>query len=224
MKNNPINPDEISVHSILANIKNGTVDPATLTKPVRQQCVEALMLEGYQPSALAPLLKVSDKTIKRDLNEIFERNAVNPSPELAKRLIGEFLQKMHTHHAYLMRLARSKEGSLREKGEVEYLAWRTQKEAIELLQSLGYLPSQPTQIVGDIFHHAESGAEPAIGDIKKQIAEIELIAEETKVLTPEVLGKLGNLKLRAEKAEIQEEVQKISDKAEPASEETDELF
>lgn len=222
MKNNTTNPEEISVHTILTDIKSGKLDPVTLAKPVRQQCVEALMLEGHQPSALAPILKVSDKTIKRDLNEIFERNAVNPSPELAKRLIGEFLQKMHTHHAYLMRLARSKEGSLREKGEVEYLAWRTQKEAIELLQSLGYLPSRPTQIVGDIFHHADR-AEPAIVDIKKQIAEIELIAEETKVLTPEVLAKLGDLKLRTEKAEIQEEVQKVSDKAKPV-EEQDDLF
>src|SRR5690242_808228 len=100
MKNNAPNPDEISVHTILTDIKTGKLDPVALTKPVRQQCVEALMLEGHQPSALAPILKVSDKTIKRDLNEIFERNAVNPSPELAKRLIGEFLQKMHTHHAY----------------------------------------------------------------------------------------------------------------------------
>ena len=177
------------------------------------------MLEGYQPSALAPLLKVSDKTIKRDLNEIFERNAVNPSPDLARHLIGEFLQRFRAHHAYLMRLARAKEGSLHEKGEAEFLAWRVQKEAVELLQSLGYLPSRPTQVIGDIFHHADA-AEPAIGDIKKQITEIELIAEETQVLPSEVLTRLGDLKLRAEKAEIQEGVQKVSERIKSIEEET----
>jgi len=224
MKNNTPGPDDISIHSVLNEIKSGALDPATLPKQTRQHCVEALMLEGHQPSALAPLLKVSDKTIKRDLNDIFEKNAVNPSPELAKRLIGEFMQRFRTHHAHLTRLARSKEGSVRERGEVEFLAWRVQKEALELLQSLGYLPSRPTQVIGDIFYHDEQSAEPAIDEIKKQIAEIELIAEQTKVLSPEALSKIDALKLRVEKADIQEEVKKVSEEAKPATEDKDDLF
>jgi hypothetical protein len=99
-----------------------------------------------------------------------------------------------------------------------------QKEALELLQSLGYLPSRPTQVIGDIFYHGEESVEPAIDEIKKQITEIELIAEETKVLSPEALCKIDALKLRVEKADIQKEVKKVSEEAKPAAEDNDEFF
>src|SRR3989338_4222869 len=144
MKNNPTTPDDISVHSILSEIKNGTIDPAVLTKPVRQLCVEALFLQGHTSFSLAQLLKVSDKTIRRDLQEIYEKNALHPSAALAKELIGECLQKARAHHSRLMRLARGEEGSLQEKAQAEYLAWRTLKETMALLQSLGYLQQAPT--------------------------------------------------------------------------------
>lgn len=210
MRDKPVlGANEISVHTLLNDIKNGKVKAESLPKEARQLCVESLVLEGHQPSALAALLKVSDRTIKRDLNEIFERNAINPSPELARRLIGEFLQKMRIHHAYLMRLARSAEGSLQEKAYAESVAVQTWKEAIKILQSLGYLPSRPQEIVADFFHHAADGEE-SFNSLRIKIAEMEALAQELGGFKPDLAAKLEALKVKLSKAEVQHEVLKLT--------------
>jgi len=40
--------DDISVHKILQQIKDGLLDPATLSKENRQLCVEALILKDIR--------------------------------------------------------------------------------------------------------------------------------------------------------------------------------
>lgn len=203
-------PDRISVHTTLSEIRSGTLDAGTLSKSVRQLCVEALFLEGHTSSSLAQLFKVSDKTIRRDLQDIYEKNALNPSADLARELIGECLQKARAHHAYLMRMARGKDGSLQEKAQAEYLAWRTLKETMSLMQSLGYLPQAPTTIVGDIFHHTEKNNDLSFEEIKKKIADMEALAREYGEPSSEVTAQIEQLKVKLQKAEIHHEVLRIS--------------
>jgi hypothetical protein len=199
-------PDEVSIHSILSEIKSGAIDPETLPKPTRQLCVEILAFEGHQPSALAQLLKVSDKTIKRDLQEIHERNSVTPSPELAKQLVGECIQKTRMHYSYIVRLARGKEGTLTEKVQAEFLAWRTQKEFLQLMQSLGYLPLRPQEVVGNVVHHVSKESEiEALDEIRQTILAIEQTAKECGGISTEVQEKVEKLKLEVHKTELAEE-------------------
>ncbi|MBP7056336.1 MAG: hypothetical protein KBB52_05755 [Candidatus Omnitrophica bacterium] len=168
--------DEESILSIIQDIKDGTINPKTLSKEDRQRCVELLIGEGYTEAAVAQILARSEKTISRDLVDLRERSAITPDINLAKQIIGDMFQKAMSHHKYLMRLARSSEASHGEKAQSEFLAWRVMKEVVEKMQSLGYLPAQPKTIVGDVFHHmAEGDAASAIADINKQIIEVESI-------------------------------------------------
>ena len=156
MENKPeITKEEISVYKILKQIKEGSFEAKALSKEIRQECVEVLTLEGQSVSSIASMLDRSEKTIKRDLEDIWKKNARKPTAEIALQLIAEMIGKSKSQQAHLMRLARSNEGEVQERAQAEYLAWKIQSETIERLQSLGYLPSAPQKMIGDIYHHQE---------------------------------------------------------------------
>jgi predicted transcriptional regulator len=140
---------------LLQEINSGQTDPGLLDKPSRQQCIELLIAEGYTHSQIAQLLKCSEKTVSRDIKEIRARNELTPSVPFAKQFIGDMLKKAMNHHAYLMRLARMKNIPAADKIQAESSAWKVIKEVCEKLQSLGYLPCRPQEVVGDIFHQLD---------------------------------------------------------------------
>jgi len=67
---------EKPILSLLQDIKSGVIDPRDIEKELRQQIVEVLLLEGTMVPQIAQILKVSDKTIRRDTLDIKERNAL----------------------------------------------------------------------------------------------------------------------------------------------------
>lgn len=210
--NNAQENKEQPILALIQDIKDGRVAPETIDKDLRQQCVEVFLGEGYTVASIAQIFKKCDKTIRRDIEDIRVRNAITPDIDLAKRTIGEMVVYMHTHRAYLMRLARSKDASLAEKAQAEYLAARVGLELIVKLQTLGFLPLKPQEIVADISHHVTTDNESSFGELRTQIVEIERISKESGELTPEMAKELESLKQRIEKAEIQDKVVKISSK------------
>jgi transposase len=211
----PIDPtskkdEELPIFSLIQQLKDESLDPRTLPKELRQQCVEVLLAEGYSESAMAQILKRSEKTIKRDLQEIREKNALSPNLELARQIIGETVQRARMHQGYLVRLARSKDATVSEKAQSEYLAWKVQKELIEKMQSLGYLPSRPQEITGDIYHHMSlQEEEQSFAEIKTMITQIESVARETDTFSDELEREVTLLKAKIEKAEITYEVENL---------------
>lgn len=203
--------EEVPILSLIQKIKDESLDPSTLPKGLRQQCVEVLWAEGYNESAMAQILKRSEKTIKRDLQEIREKNALSPNLELARQTIGEMVQRARMHQGYLVRLARSKEAAVSEKAQSEYLAWRVQKELVEKMQSLGYLPSQPQEITGDIYHHLSlQEEEQSFSEIRTMLTQVESVARESDTYSNEIEREVNQLRQRIEKAEIVYEAEKLS--------------
>jgi predicted transcriptional regulator len=198
---------------LIQQIKDGILNPKTLSKDIRQRCVEFLLYEGYTEMQVAQILMRSDKTVSRDLAEIRERNAIAPNINLAQQIIGDMLQKSTVHHKYLMRLARSPEASTSEKSQSEFLAWRVLKEAIEKMQSLGYLPLKPQEIVEDIFHHgADADNEKSIEEVKSAISDIEQAAKDTGTLDAATEKNIAALKSKILRAEISHEVNELAEK------------
>lgn len=152
--------------------KDGRFQARELSKEKRRECVEVLVLEGYSVSLVTQLLDRCEKTIKRDIEDIREHNSLMPSGELAKKIVGEIIAYANINRAHLMRMARSKEASVSEKSQAEFLAWRVQKELSERLQTLGFLPSKPTEVVHTLFYGSED-------NISKPISTKEL-PEETR--------------------------------------------
>jgi len=218
-------PDQASVESkdvvqLLQEINSGLTDPRLFDKPSRQSCLEALRLEGYTASQAASVLKVSEKTILRDLKEIRERNSLSPNVQFAKEFTGEFFQRALGHHDYLTRLARSKNGSLGEKAQCEYAAWRVLRELIEKLQSAGYLPAMPRQLELMVDSRDD---EQSMEDLKAKISAIETTAKECGSLTPEVAEKISKLKLRVEKYEVQETTLKLLEEQKSKTQEQEDI-
>jgi DNA-binding CsgD family transcriptional regulator len=210
-QNEQPNDTENSALELLQKIKDGLYDPKSLGKSDRQRCVEVLVAEGYTNPQIAQIFKCTDRNIRRDVEDINKRNALTPNVEFAKQLIGLMYQKAMSHHSYLVRLARSKEGSTEAKAGAEYLAWKVLKELIEKMQTLGYLPSRPQEIIGNFFHHGEEDGQDII-QVKNVLSEIETIARQTGTLDADTQKEIELLRSKIEKAELAIEVDNLSKK------------
>ena len=200
---NKVNKEEIPVYKILKQIKDGALQAKELSKEMRQDCVEVLTLEGYSVPSIAQLLDRSEKTVKRDLEDIWQRNSKRPTPEIALSLIAELIEKSKSQSAHLIRIARSNEGSIQERINAERLAWEIQNQTAERLQSLGYMPTAAQKIVGDIYHHdSEEEAPKTLVQMREELLKIEKIAEETGSLDEKTKQSITLLKLKIDQAEI----------------------
>jgi len=202
---------EKPILSLLQNIQSGAVDPRDISKDLRQQIVEVLLLEGTMVPQIAQILKVSDKTIRRDIADIKERNALTPSLELAKQTIGDLKMKSEAHRSHLMRLARIQDASVSERSLAEYYAWKVSKELVEKLQSLGYLPMVPHKIDAEVYHHDEEGAQ-TLGELKDELTGLEKIVQQGQISDKNIEERIKLLRLKIEKAEIVNDVEKLNQK------------
>jgi hypothetical protein len=110
-------------------------------------------------------------------------------------MAGEFLSLTQQRVSHLMRLARSKEGSLGEKVNAEYLAHRVHTEALQRLQSLGYLPTQPQAFVGSFFHNMDGvDLSKAIENLENEVLDIERIEEINDDPDPDIQNNLKRTK------------------------------
>lgn len=212
MTNNDHKPDEATsrvLHNIQA-IKDGRLNPKSLSELERQECVEFLSGEGYTQQQIGEVLTISDRTVRRSLEAIEERNALTPDINLAKRIIGNMFQKAMAHHRYLVRLARTSGASVSEKSQAEFMAWRVLKEMVEKMQSLSYLPMRPQEITGELFHSFDDAAqEKSFEEARKTLDEVVRIARECGNLTPEIEEDVKLLQKKIEKAEIVHESDKL---------------
>jgi len=213
MTTDKIDNADISAVQLLQDINSGFTNPKLLDKPNRQRCVELLIAEGYRHAQISQVLKVSEKTIARDIKDIKVHNELTPNIGFAKQAVGDLFQKAMNHHAYLMRLARLKEANISEKVQAEFAAWRILREFVERMQTLGYLPLKPQQLSGDIYHHVlnEEGSE-SLDEVKKMLLEIETVAKETNSFTPELSKDIKRLSNRIEKTETVIDVKKLAEK------------
>jgi len=201
-KNKLSEDNDRPIFGLIQQIKDGTLDADTLTKELRQSCVEILLCEGSSVALMAQVLKRSEKTIKRDIEDIRERNAIAPDITLAKKIIGELLMYARINRDHLMKLSRAKEASVSEKAQSEYYAFRVLVDLVTKFQSLGYLPTQPQAVVGDIFHHVEK---TDFDELAKQIIDIEKMADGDGKAEQDIKKDLGQMKSVLEKIRTSED-------------------
>ncbi|MCL2887754.1 MAG: hypothetical protein FWF35_00330 [Elusimicrobia bacterium] len=176
--------EETHVYKVIQGLKDKTLDASFVKKEARIDCVEVLSLEGGTLVSMAELFKVSEKTIKRDLEAIADRNALNPDPDIIQKAVGDFMLKTNMSYGNLVRMARSKDGSISERAQAEYYAVQILKDRIKILQSLGYLPEAARNI------NITTGK-----TLEQQIEEINKELEESKNILPAEV-------IEAHKAEI----------------------
>jgi transposase-like protein len=201
---------EKPILSLIQQINSGEVDPKELSPEIRQQIVEVLTLEGYSVPQIAQIVQVSEKTVRRDINAIKERNGLNPSVELTRRLVGDLVMKAEAHRSYLMRMARSREGSMAERSLTEFYAWKVQEALIQRLQLLGYLPLVPHHVSANIYHHDGNKDAVTFADLKKELLSMEGMADKEGILDETMKEKIRFLQLKIEKEEIVKDISDIN--------------
>lgn len=177
------NLENTPVLQILKQIHNGTFDLKELTQEIRQDCVEHLWYTEAQPIAtIANIFKVSDKTIRRDQEDIRKRRAKQPSMDYSMQVFGELLEKARLVHENMMRLSRTPDASVQEKAQAGFYAWKIIQEQIKIAQSLGVAPSQALKIETSV--HQEDAITPA--QLKAELARLEGILKEKGIVDPKI--------------------------------------
>jgi hypothetical protein len=202
-KNNEPEKKEQSILTLIQQIKDGQIDPKTLDKDLRQEVVEVMLAEAYNVPGIAQILKVSDKTIRRDVDDIRTRNALTPDIDLAKKTIGERVGYARIHRDHLMRLARSNNTSVSERAMAEYYASQIGFVLVTKLQSLGYLPLQPQGVVGSIHHtFDDADLNTLSADTQKQLVELDSLIEGNPDVDPSLKQLSADLRSLIEKEKL----------------------
>lgn len=185
---------------IIQQIKEGLIPLRAIAKDLRQEIVEFLYFQAQEVSSIAQFLKVSDKTVRRDVADIRKKNSLSPNQKLVGMTVGEMLAINRQNINHLMRLARSKEGSVGEKAQAEYLAHRANMERIQRLQSLGYLPNQPQAVIGSFYHNiSKEEALKKFEEINAEVLEVEQVFKDCKIDDPQANKGLEDIKKALEK-------------------------
>jgi len=181
MENNQEVPQpEENALTLVRKIKDKVMDPRTLTKEQRQLCVETLVFEGSaSQSSLAEIFQVSDRTIRRDIQDVMARNAITTSPEFVQRMVGEYVQMQKAHIGHLMKLARDPNASVGERAQAGFYAMQGQNQTISTLQSLGYLPKTATNIAIASFN-ANDTVSPRIAAMAKDLEDMQALEPDEK--------------------------------------------
>jgi hypothetical protein len=132
--------ESMSYYEMLEAIYNGTLDPTILPKEVRQALVQILILRGLEQIQIAKLLKVSDRTIRRDVEDIWEQNALCHDYEFTRKFAGEVRLRAMSLIEILTRIANSSNNKMNDRINAVSQTWQSIKGLFETLQSLGFLP------------------------------------------------------------------------------------
>jgi DNA-binding CsgD family transcriptional regulator len=209
MNANDSNDTERSALQIIQEINSGLTNPKLLDKQGRQQCVEFLIAEGYTYPQIGQVLKVSERTVIRDVKEIRARNEMVPNIEFAKQFVGDLFHKAMNHHSFLVRLARAKDASPAEKIQAEFASWKILKELVEKLQTLGYLPSRPAEVVGTFYHQSNDSEDNSPQTMRKMLLGIEEAARDEGLLDKDLVARIELLKARVGQSEIELEIKQL---------------
>jgi len=204
---------EKPVAKILKEIADGLIKGDELSTDIRQECVEHMWLtQGYSVMDMASILNVSERTIKRDKNDIKKRNAQKPSADYALETIGELMQKATAAHEHLMRLSRSKEGSFQDKHLAGYSVGKLIMEQGKILQRMGYLPQKPMEVEEHVHHHQEE--ETSVEELKEELARLEKIAAAKESIDPDISKLVEKAKQHLALAEAKSAIGELKNKIE----------
>jgi len=182
----------ISPISVLNDIQDKKIAPETLPKETRQLCAELLLARGATPSEIAELLKVSIRTVHRDLCDIKKANAIDRSPEFVTQHVGQLIGSASSIYSNLLKISNSKNAKCADKIEAGHKAWLVLKDLSLLFIHLGYLPNAPTEINAN-FNHAFAQA-PDIDEVTNELSDLEGYISESNSVSDDVIEDVKHLK------------------------------
>jgi len=136
--------NHMPVLQLLAKINSGGISVKTLSPRDRQNMVEHLLTQGSSVAEMAMMLKVSDRTIVRDRQEIRGRNAVySDEVGFMPRILGMMVQHLEDSLGRLHAIQFSVGSTARDRMMAERSMAYVFATFIKRFQSLGYMPRFP---------------------------------------------------------------------------------
>lgn len=172
-------PADQPVLALIQQIKNKRLEPRLLTPEDRRRCVEVLRGEGYGTAEIAQILSCSERTIRRDLELIRAEHALVQDPRMAEQFIGQLVHEAEISVSRLRRIARESNASAMERLMAEMGAWKVFRELFQSMQSVGYLPRVPSNIVAEVFQRFDVEPIAAYDDLRQQVQEVMEVSKQT---------------------------------------------
>ncbi len=158
-----------------------------LSQEDRLEVVDGMRLAGHSIAEIADATGVSEKTVKRDIEEIKKRNALKLNPAFATEMVGELIRKAGQHWQSLKSMARDQSGKTNERILAEKLAWDVELNLCRELREMGYLPSAPKTVMGQISHQVNVSADNTWEEIFQQFQQLkELAVDHNGVVNVEI--------------------------------------
>jgi hypothetical protein len=181
---NPGNESE-PVLTLIKQIKENRIDPVVLSAEDRRRCVDVLWSEGYTVAETAQILKRGERTIYRDRSDLRAAHALHVHPQFAAQMAGELMRQAEGSASRLRRIAREPGASAMERSMAENFAFKVFTEMIDRLQSLGYLPRVPTNVVAQVVGGSCNEQIATYDQLNQRLAELERLDRELGSNDPE---------------------------------------
>lgn len=205
---NPVERTNDSVIKLIRQIKAGTLRGRMLAPPDRQRCVEHLTWEGVSAPEIAEILGLSERTVNRDRAQVRSDNAISRNPALAGELAGVIMQQSERAAATLRRLGKDPATPASVRVETERIAFEMRRQAIQTLQSLGYLPTAAQEFRGEFY--GDMGIElPKFNELAAEITQLAAAAKKQGSKDPATLEELKKLGEAAQCLSIQHRAEQL---------------
>lgn len=141
--------------ALLQKIKDRQINPKSIGKANRLLLVSFLTDEGQTTAEIAHLLKVTIKTIQRDIKVLHEENAITKDPKLIGQMVGRLVSEAELCKQRIRKFQRDRDASPADKMEGEQLCFQIICRLTERLQSLGYLPTAAQKVTAELTYQIE---------------------------------------------------------------------
>lgn len=131
--------DALSVSEIVSKLVQGTLDPESVSPERRRECVAVLFEEGYNISDTAAAMRVSERTIYRDRDELRRDRAIKPTLTFGDELVGDYFEHTQTAIQRLRKLTRESTTPAAVKVRAEEAAARLYERLVKTLRQLKYI-------------------------------------------------------------------------------------
>jgi DNA-binding CsgD family transcriptional regulator len=202
---------ERTVLALIRDVREGRLSGQMLVKQDRIRIVEHLTAEGYSASEIAEILKVTERTVNRDRRDARAQNALAPSPALVGEVVGQLMKTAEQVSGRLRRIGRESNAKAADRVEAELGVWRVNRELVQSLQSLGYLPTAATQINARVMGDTQVPiASELFAELERLAGLPDIVAADGTTVVPHVIPqKLDEMRAILARAAVAEQLESL---------------
>jgi hypothetical protein len=213
--NKTVDPEgDPNAGDLLRRIQVEGLAGSDLSVPERLVVVEALMEARRSVNSIASLLRMSARNVRRDQAKIREANALKPGPNFAAEVAGNLMQeaRLNVELAHSALKSGRKDGDGKAATPADQIAcartcWTIARELVSELRTLGYLPSAPLEIYGEL--HVQDDT-PALTALARELERLALIARSDPERAGAQIASIEGLRQEVRTIEVSEKVKALS--------------